>query len=72
MPYPDLSFSEVTSAVVRQVQYLLQAQLLSFSKNRPFSTESETPEIPRCCPSSQANVMKRCWDANPDKRPEMD
>lgn len=30
------------------------------------------PEIPRCCPSSLANVMKRCWDANPDKRPEMD
>lgn len=30
------------------------------------------PEIPRCCPSSLANVMKKCWDANPDKRPEMD
>ncbi|KAH9726545.1 protein kinase domain-containing protein [Citrus sinensis] len=36
------------------------------------SGESETPEIPRRCPSSLANVMKRCWDANPDKRPEMD
>ncbi|GAA0185627.1 non-receptor serine/threonine protein kinase [Lithospermum erythrorhizon] len=51
MPYPDLSFSEVTSAVVRQ---------------------NLRPEIPRCCPSSLAGVMKRCWDANPDKRPEMD
>ncbi|KAI3726958.1 hypothetical protein L1987_66765 [Smallanthus sonchifolius] len=51
MPYPDLSFSEVTSAVVRQ---------------------NLRPEIPRCCPSSIANVMKQCWDANPDKRPEMD
>ncbi|KAJ4712311.1 Protein kinase [Melia azedarach] len=51
MPYPDLSFSEVTSAVVRQ---------------------NLRPEIPRCCPSSLANVMKRCWDANADKRPEMD
>ncbi|KAJ9163732.1 hypothetical protein P3X46_023367 [Hevea brasiliensis] len=51
MPYADLSFSEVTSAVVRQ---------------------NLRPEIPRCCPSSLANVMKRCWDANPDKRPEMD
>ncbi|GMN45864.1 hypothetical protein TIFTF001_015048 [Ficus carica] len=51
MPYPDLSFSEVTSAVVRQ---------------------NLRPDIPRCCPSSLANVMKRCWDANPDKRPEMD
>ncbi|XP_047955070.1 serine/threonine-protein kinase STY13-like [Salvia hispanica] len=51
MPYPDLSFSEVTSAVVQQ---------------------NLRPDIPRCCPSSLANVMKRCWDANPDKRPEMD
>ncbi|CAN4115482.1 unnamed protein product [Withania somnifera] len=51
MPYPDLSFSEVTTAVVRQ---------------------NLRPEIPRCCPSSLANVMKRCWDAIPDKRPEMD
>ncbi|PWA46218.1 gamma-tubulin complex component 4 [Artemisia annua] len=30
------------------------------------------PEIPRCCPNSLATVMKRCWDANPDKRPNMD
>ncbi|KAH9298759.1 hypothetical protein KI387_030441, partial [Taxus chinensis] len=30
------------------------------------------PDIPRCCPSSLANVMKKCWDANSDKRPEMD
>ncbi|XP_030531127.1 serine/threonine-protein kinase STY13-like [Rhodamnia argentea] len=51
MPYPDLSFSEMTSAVVRQ---------------------NLRPDIPRCCPSSLANVMKRCWDANLDKRPEMD
>ena len=51
MPYPDLSFSEITSAVVRQ---------------------NLRPEIPRCCPSSLANVMKKCWDASPDKRPEMD
>ncbi|KAJ3695313.1 hypothetical protein LUZ60_000690 [Juncus effusus] len=50
MPYPDLSFSEVTSAVVRQ---------------------NLRPEIPRCCPTSLSNVMKRCWDANPDRRPEM-
>ncbi|KAL6581725.1 hypothetical protein OROMI_005739 [Orobanche minor] len=30
------------------------------------------PEIPRCCPSSVANVMKKCWDSNPEKRPDMD
>ncbi|KAM1446635.1 hypothetical protein ACFXTO_005831 [Malus domestica] len=29
------------------------------------------PEIPRCCPSTLASVMHKCWDANPDKRPEM-
>lgn len=51
MPYPDLSFAELTSAVVRQ---------------------NLRPEMPRCCPSSLANVMKKCWDANSDKRPEMD
>ncbi|MFS7993492.1 putative dual-specificity kinase TKL-Pl-4 family [Helianthus anomalus] len=51
MPYTNLSFSEVTSAVVRQ---------------------NLRPDIPRCCLSSLSNVMKVCWDANPDKRPEMD
>lgn len=51
LPYTDLSFAEVSSAVVRQ---------------------NLRPDIPRCCPSSIAHVMKKCWDANPDKRPEMD
>ncbi|XP_020672546.1 serine/threonine-protein kinase STY13 isoform X2 [Dendrobium catenatum] len=30
------------------------------------------PKIPRCCPNSLGNIMKRCWESNPDKRPEMD
>ncbi|KAF3796070.1 Serine/threonine-protein kinase [Nymphaea thermarum] len=51
MPYPDLSFAEVSSAVVRQ---------------------NLRPEVPRCCPNSLATIMKKCWDANPDKRPDMD
>lgn len=51
LPYPDLSFAEVSSAVVRQ---------------------NLRPEIPRCCPNALANIMKKCWDANPDKRPDMD
>ncbi|XP_015690062.2 serine/threonine-protein kinase STY13-like [Oryza brachyantha] len=29
------------------------------------------PDIPRCCPKSLADIMARCWDANPDNRPEM-
>ncbi|WOK95631.1 serine/threonine-protein kinase HT1 [Canna indica] len=50
MPYADLTFSEVSSAVVRQ---------------------NLRPQIPRCCPSSLANIMKKCWDGNPNKRLEM-
>ncbi|XP_009379496.3 serine/threonine-protein kinase STY13-like isoform X1 [Pyrus x bretschneideri] len=51
MPYPNLSFADVSSAVVRQ---------------------NLRPEIPRCCPSTLASVMRKCWDADPDKRPEME
>ncbi|KAJ4957200.1 hypothetical protein NE237_013983 [Protea cynaroides] len=51
MPYADLSFAEVSYAVVRQ---------------------NLRPEIPRCCPSSLANIMRKCWDANAVKRPDME
>ncbi|KAJ9550509.1 hypothetical protein OSB04_014554 [Centaurea solstitialis] len=51
LPYPFLSFAEISSAVVRH---------------------NLRPEIPRCCPSSLATIMRKCWDANPDKRPDMD
>ncbi|CAM8949184.1 unnamed protein product [Rhodiola kirilowii] len=30
------------------------------------------PEIPRCCPKPLANIMRKCWDANHEKRPDMD
>ncbi|CAK7327103.1 unnamed protein product [Dovyalis caffra] len=50
MPYPDLSFADVSSAVVRQ---------------------NLRPDIPRCCPNSFANVMRKCWDGHAEKRPEM-
>lgn len=29
------------------------------------------PDIPRCCPRAMADIMTRCWDGNPDNRPEM-
>ncbi|KAK4775698.1 hypothetical protein SAY87_023659 [Trapa incisa] len=51
LPYPDLSFADVSSAVVRQ---------------------NLRPEIPRCCPNSLAQIMRKCWDAKPEKRPEME
>lgn len=29
------------------------------------------PTIPEHCPSNLANMMKRCWDKDPNRRPEM-
>nr|KYP75000.1 Serine/threonine-protein kinase HT1 [Cajanus cajan] len=29
------------------------------------------PEIPKCCPSGLANIMRKCWDSKPERRPEM-
>lgn len=45
---------------------------LKEKSNLYMELQNLRPEIPRCCPSALSNVMKRCWDANPDKRPEMD
>ncbi|KAJ8759042.1 hypothetical protein K2173_003280 [Erythroxylum novogranatense] len=50
LPYPNLNFSELTSAV---------------------TYKNARPQIPKCCPKSLANVMRRCWDSDPNKRPEM-
>ncbi|GFY91057.1 protein kinase superfamily protein [Actinidia rufa] len=36
-----------------------------------MAPENLRPEIPRCCPRELANVMKKCWDRDPKKRPEM-
>lgn len=29
------------------------------------------PEMPKCCPHGLADIMCKCWDANPEKRPSM-
>lgn len=29
------------------------------------------PEMPKCCPNALADIMRKCWDANPEKRPQM-
>lgn len=33
--------------------------------------QSLRPEIPRCCPSSLASIMRKCWDASAENRPDM-
>ncbi|XP_013590441.1 serine/threonine-protein kinase STY13-like isoform X2 [Brassica napus] len=37
-----------------------------------MAPENLRPEIPRCCPTVLANIMKKCWDGNPQRRPEME
>lgn len=49
-------------SVCSEVEFILKTYL----------QQNLRPDIPRCCPSSFANIMKRCWDANPERRPDMD
>ncbi|RZR84953.1 hypothetical protein BHM03_00011873 [Ensete ventricosum] len=37
-----------------------------------MAPENLRPQIPRCCPRAMASIMRKCWDADPDKRPDMD
>ncbi|OIT32545.1 PREDICTED: serine/threonine-protein kinase HT1-like [Nicotiana attenuata] len=44
---------------------------IPLSKTSPDVYKSRRPEIPKSCPSVLADIMKKCWDANPKRRPEM-
>ncbi|CAA2967799.1 serine threonine- kinase HT1-like [Olea europaea subsp. europaea] len=46
--------------------------LASIEETSSVVYKSSRPDIPKSCPDSVANVMKKCWDADPKKRPEME
>nr|XP_043636353.1 serine/threonine-protein kinase STY13-like [Erigeron canadensis]XP_043636354.1 serine/threonine-protein kinase STY13-like [Erigeron canadensis] len=33
--------------------------------------QNSRPIIPKCCPRPFSSILEKCWDVNPDKRPEM-
>ncbi|KAJ9543028.1 hypothetical protein OSB04_022735 [Centaurea solstitialis] len=45
---------------------------LSFAEASSAVVHQFTSSIPKCCPSSFASILKKCWDMNPEKRPEME
>eukprot|EP00850_Spirogloea_muscicola_P003316 SM000013S26485 [mRNA] locus=s13:633302:635360:- [translate_table: standard] len=45
---------------------------LSFKEMAAVVNQGMRPSIPSCCPKQLAQIMSRCWDASPTKRPEMD
>ncbi|CAI9756273.1 unnamed protein product [Fraxinus pennsylvanica] len=46
--------------------------LASIEETSSVIYKSSRPEIPKCCPNSVADVMKKCWDTDPKRRPEME
>ena len=75
MPYANLSFADVSSSVVRLVRlttirrFQIHNELYVIFR---FLLQNLRPEIPGCCPAPLANIMRKCWDANPYRRPEME
>eukprot|EP00850_Spirogloea_muscicola_P008436 SM000045S16181 [mRNA] locus=s45:160021:162079:+ [translate_table: standard] len=45
---------------------------LSLKEMAAVVNQGMRPNIPSCCPKQLAQIMSRCWDASPTKRPEMD
>ncbi len=54
---------EMVTLAEQPYQGLSNDEVLNFVKNR------RTMEIPRKCPEMIANLMKRCWEYDPDDRP---
>ncbi|XP_050207031.1 serine/threonine-protein kinase STY13-like [Mercurialis annua] len=45
---------------------------ITFSKFTAVVYENLRPEIPRNCPVSLVNLMRRCWETDPWRRPDME
>ncbi|KHG15305.1 Serine/threonine-protein kinase HT1 [Gossypium arboreum] len=57
------------------VEYLPGGTLKNFlirNRRKKLAFKNLRPEIPRCCPSSLASIIRKCWDAHPERRPDMD
>ncbi|CAK9137777.1 unnamed protein product [Ilex paraguariensis] len=48
------------------------SKLGHFEQASSAVNKNTRPKIPRRCPSSLSEVMKKCWDADPKNRPEME
>ncbi|MCD7464561.1 hypothetical protein HAX54_052989 [Datura stramonium] len=44
---------------------------LPLSKTSHQIYKNRRPEIPKSCPTALSDIMKKCWDAKPQNRPEM-
>lgn len=77
MPYyPNKSFGEASADIVHKVCFNLQITpslilLLLTVLLFMLCAQNLRPKIPRCCPAPLANIMKSCWQADPEKRPDM-